>query len=253
MGRKQLILLYAISVAAVFACFFAEPIPQDQNYHHFADAKSFFSIPNFWNVISNLPFVVVGTIGLAKLKHANGYPLKPNYVWFFIGILLTGLGSGYYHLQPGNNTLVWDRLPMTVTFMSFLSIIIGEFISVKSGKKLLYPLLAVGLLSIVNWIVTDDLRMYALVQFLPIILILAVLFLSKKQPYHKKYFWLMVVCYTIAKFLESYDFLVYDALVKTVSGHTLKHIAAAAAPFLFCKFADAKFNTKPNAAEPKHA
>lgn len=243
MSKTQLILLYVISVVAVVACFFINPIPQDPEYHHFADGKTWLSIPNFWNVISNLPFVVVGIVGLAKLQSVSS-SLKPNYRWFFIGIFLTGFGSGYYHWQPDNATLVWDRLPMTISFMSFLSIIIGEFIAKTTGKKLLYPLLVTGLSSIAVWIVTEDLRFYALVQFLPIVLVLIILFLSKKELTYKKYFWLMIVFYTIAKFLEGYDDAVYKITSETMSGHALKHLAAAGAPFLFYKFMVRKFNTE---------
>ena len=242
MTKQQLIVLYVISVAAVVACFLIEPIPQDLDYHHFADRKPWLSIPNFWNVLSNLPFVFVGIIGLRK-SFSIDYPLKPNYIWFFIGIFLTGFGSGYYHWRPENATLVWDRLPMTISFMSFFSIIVGEFIDGNAGKKLLYPFLLIGLSSIVNWALTDDLRFYALVQFLPILLILIVLFLSPKERLYKKYFWLMVVCYTIAKFLEGYDTLIYDVTGEAMSGHSLKHIAAAIAPYLFYKFTVRKFNS----------
>ena len=35
---------------------------------------------------------------------------------FFLGLFLTGFGSGYYHWEPTNDTLVLDRLPMTILF-----------------------------------------------------------------------------------------------------------------------------------------
>lgn len=241
MNKKQLLLLYAICIAAVVACFFVKPIRQDEAYHLFADHRLLFGIPNFWNVVSNLPFVMIGFIGLKHGAATKENALQANYIWFFTGILLTGFGSGYYHWNPDNTTLIWDRLPMTLSFMSFLSIIIGEFISPVSGKKAMYPLLLTGLASIANWVITKDLRMYALVQFLPIVLILVILFLSKKEQKHKKYFWLMVVFYAIAKFLESYDGFIYGISYNLISGHSLKHLAAAAAPFLFYKFAVRKF------------
>src|SRR6476660_5576167 len=227
MTKSQLMLLYVISIAAVVICLFFEPVPQPQAYHHFADTKTRFSIPNFWNVFSNVPFVIIGFIGWLMAKSRMRYGLKPNYCWFFTGIFLTGFGSGYYHWHPDNATLVWDRLPMAISFMSFLSIIIGEFIDANAGKKLLYPLLVIGLASIANWVMTDDLRMYGLVQFLPIVLILIILFVSKKERAYKKYFWLIIVFYAIAKFLESYDQLVYDITLQNMSGHALKHFAAA--------------------------
>lgn len=237
MNKRQRIVLYVISVAALAACFFVKPIRQDVAYHHFADTLTLFSLPNFWNVVSNLPFAVIGIMGLKLMLSIRDFPLKQSYSWFFTGILLTGFGSAFYHFNPNNNTLIWDRLPMTLTFMSFLSAIVGNFIDEKAGRKLLYPFIAAGILSIVYWIATDDLRLYALIQFLPIVLILIILFLSQKHRHFKKYFSLMIVAYVMAKFLESYDVFVYEHTYKTFSGHSLKHLVAAVAPFLFYKFA----------------
>ncbi|MGH7060975.1 MAG: hypothetical protein ACREFH_11345, partial [Stellaceae bacterium] len=80
-------------------------IPQDPAYHLFADARSLFGIPNFWNVVSNLPFIAVGAVGLARFR---GNPAE---IVLFSGFLLTGIGSSYYHWDPNDGTLFWDRLP----------------------------------------------------------------------------------------------------------------------------------------------
>jgi Ceramidase len=243
MKSGQLKLLYAISIIAVVAIFFVKPIPQSQEYHSFADQMPFFSIPNFWNVISNLPFVIIGSIGILKVFNSiKNNPLKQSFVWFFIGIILTGFGSAYYHYNPNDSTLIWDRLPMTISFMSFLSIIIGEFIHPDFGKKALYPFLIIGILSIIYWIQFQDLRMYILVQFLPITLIPIILFLSKNNLKLKKYFWLILTTYIVAKFLESYDLFIYTISYKTISGHTLKHFVASIAPFIFYRFVQEKFS-----------
>ncbi len=84
------------------------PLLQDQNYHQFADQRELFGIPNFWNVVSNLPFIVVGVAGLLRFRRdATTFVL-------FTGLFLTGFGSSYYHLNPNDSTLFWDRLPMTL-------------------------------------------------------------------------------------------------------------------------------------------
>lgn len=242
MKKSQINLLFAISIVAIVAIFFVKPIPQSQEYHLFADRLTFFSIPNFWNVISNLPFVIIGSFGMLTIFNSQkNNPLKTSFVWFFIGIIFTGFGSAYYHYNPNDGTLVWDRLPMTISFMSFLSIIFGEFINLEIGKKALYPFLFLGILSIGYWIVFQDLRMYVLVQFLPISLVPIILFLSQNNLKLKKYFWMILVAYIIAKFLESYDLFIYTTTYKLISGHTLKHFAAAIAPFVFYKFVKEKF------------
>src|SRR5258708_1963065 len=103
--------------------------PQDSRYHNFADQRHLLGIPNFWNVISNAPFLVVGVLGLWALLF--GRPtgilpeLKAGYVAFFLGTALVAFGSSYYHLRPDNETLFWDRLPMTIAFMSFFAVVIA--------------------------------------------------------------------------------------------------------------------------------
>jgi len=146
-------LIFIITIVAVVAVFRFPPLPQDPAYYHFADQQTLMGIPNFWNVVTNLPFLIAGLIGLIPLLRkaplAIARELYWAYVLFFAGTFLVGLGSGYFHLSPSNQSLVWDRLPMTIAFMAFFAVIIGERISVSSARWLLVPLLAVGIISVV--------------------------------------------------------------------------------------------------------
>lgn len=108
------------------------PIAQDPAYHQFADQRTIFGIPNFWNVISNLPFAIVGVLGLRYVLATTGDPLRGAWIVFFAGIFLTALGSGYYHLEPDNGSLAWDRMTMTIGFMGLVAILVGEYFSATS-------------------------------------------------------------------------------------------------------------------------
>jgi hypothetical protein len=221
--------------AAVFVSIFlfVPPIAQPENYHNFADARTFFGIPRAWDVLSNLGFLVVGAMGLrylfsrlsdaAFIDQREGWP----YVVLFAGVLLTCFGSGYYHLAPDDARLVWDRLPMTLGFMGLVSAIIAERVSVRMGLALLGPLLALGVGSIVCWRLTGDLRLYGLVQFYPALLIPLILCLYPKRYSGNRYLGLAALGYAAAKVLEATDRHVFDLTHGTVSGHTLKHLAAA--------------------------
>lgn len=234
----------AISIIAILIVIFIHPIHQNQNYHNFADQIIQCCIPNFWNVISNLPFIIIGIIGFWKTsKHFQDYALKNSFLFFFVGIFFTGFGSAWYHYNPNDNTLIWDRLPMTISFMSFLSIIIGEFIDANFGKKALPWFLSIGILSVVYWVISSDLRFYLLIQFLPIFLIIIILLLSKDNSAFKKYFWYILVAYVVAKYLESYDVQIYKKSNELMSGHTLKHFAAAIASLVFYSFISKKNQT----------
>lgn len=236
-------LLLFLSIVGIFSLFFFPPIPQNPTYHQFADNRTFFNIPNFWNVISNLPFVLIGVYALIYLKRkkTDGMfsELFINKIIFFIGIFFTGIGSAYYHFNPSNETLLWDRLPMTISFMAFFSIIIGEFISIKTGKILLFPLLIIGLISVVYWHITEkeghgDLRSYALVQFLPMILIPLIVLMFPSKFNTNSFIWLMLSAYLLSKIFEFYDHPVF-ALGNFISGHTIKHISASLAPLIFMR------------------
>jgi len=137
------------------------PIPQDLDYHQFSDTATYFSIPNTLDVLSNLPFLFVGLFCfLAMLRDEKNYLIdrsnRKAYLILFLGIALVGLGSSYYHLSPDNATLVWDRLPMTMAFMALYSIIISEFVSPATGRRLLWPLLALGAFSVLYWAYTES-------------------------------------------------------------------------------------------------
>jgi hypothetical protein len=231
------ILLFIISLLAIVATFFAEPIPQNQAYHHFADELTYFNVPNFWNVFSNLPFVIFGLYGLfICIKSKEKTDISSSIFFFFIGITLTGFGSAYYHWAPNDATLIWDRLPMTISFMSFFSVVISVFIAVNIGKKVLFPFLLIGLASILYWVIFDDLRLYLLVQFLPILLLVLILILSYQNRSLKQYFVWVFIVYFLAKISEIYDVKIFEATNQLISGHSLKHLSASLAPLFFIGF-----------------
>jgi disulfide bond formation protein DsbB len=183
--RRRAWLLVALSILMLAVAAKVPPIPQDPAYHDFADRRTVLGVPNFLNVASNLPFLLVGALGLAFLardRRTGGgetfvSPDERQPYWLlFTGIGLTGVGSAYYHWRPDNATLFWDRLPMAVGFMALLASVIGERISRRAGARLLWPLLVVGAASTLYWQVgeqrgTGDLRPYALVQFGSLVLI----------------------------------------------------------------------------------
>ena len=223
-----------LSMLALVVTLLSDPIAQDPLYHEFSDSRNLLSIPNFFNVVSNVPFLIVGLLGLIRITQSKVKLIeefKVAYLIFFSSVFLTALGSAYYHWWPTNESLIWDRLPMTLAFMSLFSIIIAEFISIKTARRLIWPLLVIGLFSVLYWMVGElkgqgDLRIYVLVQFLPIILsVLILLGFTSRFSNNRIFFWL-IICYALAKLLEHFDEQVYSTL-KMISGHSLKHIIVA--------------------------
>ena len=231
------LLLLAVGLATLIALALAEPIAQDPLYYLFSDQRSFADIPNFLNVMSNLPFLFIGASGLIfVVKHGAIVAPGMKIAWlvFFTGIALTSIGSGYFHLRPGNESLLWDRLPMTIGFMSLVAIIIAEYGSARLGKVFLLPLLLIGLASVMYWSYTEsrgagDLRPYIIVQFLPLLMIPITLAVYRSRSDLGRYVWWMIGFYAAAKILELFDSVIYGA-GELISGHSLKHIVASLAP-----------------------
>lgn len=236
-NRYRIAALVAITVATVAYTASLAPIAQDPTYHNFADERVFLGIANFLDVASNLPFLFVGLWGVfvvcnrrtTFVANIERWP----YTIFFLGIALTSFGSSYYHLHPDNTRLVWDRLPMTLGFMGILCAALAERVHRKVSVALLPSLLSAGIASVIYWYVTEtggngDLRPYIQVQF-GSLLIVVVSFLLFHSPYtQQRWFFIALSAYVAAKLLETFDEKVYEAL-RFVSGHTLKHLVAAAA------------------------
>ena len=229
MTRNPILVFSGLTAASLGALLLLPPIPQDQSYHQFADQRTLFGIPNFWNVVSNLPFLAVGAAGLRRFRD------DPATVVFFLGVFLTGLGSSYYHWDPNDSTLFWDRLPMTLSFAAILALVVGERVSARAGAILLWPALAIGVFSLLLWRWTDDLRLYFWVQFFPGLAVI-LLFVLYPPKYTGMYCWIAAgALYALAKLFEFTDEAVYS-VGNLVSGHTLKHLAAAAACFAILRY-----------------
>jgi len=205
------------------------PIPQNEDYHNFADQRTLIGIPNFLNVVTNAAFILVGLHGLWLIytKKYRGRAFEslcelPAYLLFFLGLALTGMGSGWYHIDPTTKSLFWDRLPMTLA---------TERLNSSLGPKLLWGMVLLGAASVIYWryseeLLAGDLRAYAFVQFYPMLAIPLILLLFPSRYTKSHYFWVLFVCYGFAKILEGLDEQIYS-LHHIVSGHSLKHLFAA--------------------------
>jgi hypothetical protein len=235
-------ILIGLLLAGLLGLLALDPIPQSSDYHRFADTRSLFGIPNFNDVASNAAFAVVGILGVwviagnaRRAIFAERCDARP-YLAFFIAVALVSVGSAYYHWEPSNDRLLWDRLPMSVAFMAFCSAIIADRIDPKAGNVWGLPaLICLGLASLVYWRWTEslgqgDLRFYGFVQFYPMIAVPAVCLLYPEYRYVSAGCIASVAAwYGLSKLLEHFDRQVFDLLNHSVSGHTLKHLAAAAA------------------------
>ena len=204
------------------------PISQPQSYHAFSDTRMMFGIPNFFNIFSNIFFLIVGLLGIQFCIKHDFAGTKNAWLVFFVGVALVSFGSAYYHWNPNNTTLVWDRLPMTMGFMGLFIALLSEYVDTRLGNNfLLMFALLFGAVTVLYWHWTDDLRFYLWVQFIPLIVIVLLISLFK-SPYHRQWIILIVLAfYILAKITEIYDTMIFSITNDLISGHTLKHCLAA--------------------------
>lgn len=228
------------ALATVVAWLVVPPIPQDPGYHRLADSRAWLGIPNALNVLSNAGFLLIGALGLAFVSGPGARAFRePSerwpYVVFFGGLLLTGVGSAYYHWAPGNARLAWDRLPLAITLMGLLAATIAERIGVKAARWLLGPLVVLAAGSVIYWHDTEqrgagDLRLYALVQFYPIVAVPLMLWWLPPRYTRGGDLLAAAATYAAAKAPELLDAWILS-VTRVVSGHTLKHLLAALAGY----------------------
>ena len=238
--RSAIGLIGGLAALAAAALVLVPAIPQDPAYHRLADSRAWLGIPNALNVLSNAGFLLVGALGLAYVADGASPAFREPgerwpYVVFFGGLLLTGFGSAYYHWEPGNARLAWDRLPLAITLMGLLAATIAERIGVKSGLWLLGPLVALAAGSVIYWHWTEqrgagDLRLYALVQFYPLVAIPLMLWWLAPRYTRGANLQAAAATYAAAKGPELLDGWILSA-TRGVSGHTLKHLLAALAGY----------------------
>ncbi|HZW24818.1 MAG TPA: alkaline phytoceramidase [Gallionella sp.] len=217
------------------------PIPQPPQYHDFADRSVCFGIAGCADTLSNALFALAGLAGLrflsgptARRAFIDAREALP-YRLFFIAAVLVALGSGYYHLAPDNDRLVWDRATISLALMSLFAAFLCERVSLTAGLRLLPFLYAAGLGSVAWWSWSEaqgagDLRAYGLMQFYPMLLIPLLLWLYPPRYSGDRDILAVIGLYLLALLCDLTDHRIAE-LTGLFSGHTAKHAIAALAMY----------------------
>jgi hypothetical protein len=234
----RLWLLALLTFCTVLAVALAPPLSTPPVYANLADQRTLLGIPNFFDVVSNIPFFVVGAWGLHAVASDGGRTFRDPaekwpYAWVFLAVAATAFGSAHYHLAPDDERLVWDRLPIALGFMALVAAVIADRVNPRAGGYLLWPLLIAGAASVLYWRRSalsgaEHVLPYAAVQYGALTAVVVISLLYRSRYTRGADVFSAIAFYCAAKVAEVLDAPIY-ALGGFVSGHTLKHLLAALA------------------------
>jgi hypothetical protein len=214
--------------------FYFGPLPQDAAYHLFADTRVFGPIPRAGDVLTNLAILAAGAAGIALWRRVRIAPdERAAFGLLVAGMLLTALGSAYYHWAPSDARLAWDRLPMTLVLAALVALVLADRIHPAYARVAWWPLALLGAGSVLWWAWTrslgaDDLLLYLLVRVGAGVAIVCLLLLRRGR-YTGGGWLLAVIALEIAMVIsERLDYEIFAATRMLVSGHNLKHLLAGA-------------------------
>lgn len=227
-------LLMGIAIAGLWIY---GPVAQFSSYHDFADQRRLWGVPHALNVLSNLGFALVGLWGLYRTEWMRALPGLARgahgYRLFLVSLVLTAFGSGYYHLDPNDARLFWDRVPIALASAGLLAAVHAETSPRTPPRDFTWALAAAGVASVVWWTWTarrgtGDLGPYLLMNLMPLVLIPLWQAIHGSPRADRTSFLVAIALYAAAKLAELQDHQI-QTLLGVISGHTLKHLLATAA------------------------
>jgi hypothetical protein len=229
LNRREIALLAFVLLLAVVACF-APALAQPPQPHEFADQRMLWGVPHALDVLSNLPFALLGIIGLVTLHRARSVLTSGERacaLLFLAGLLCATAGSAWYHHAPDDVGLAIDRCGMSVAFAGLLGLLAGSLVSERAGAAVAALLMVLAPAGVLAWFTTGNVLPWAVVQFggMPLLLLAAV---RRPAAHALQVRWaLVLLAYALAKWCETNDHAIFAATGELLSGHTMKHLLAA--------------------------
>lgn len=208
-------------------------VAQPPDFHHFADQRAWGGLPHALDVLSNLGFAVTAVAGARLLSGPRGQGLPAAVRWlaalFFSGLACAAIGSAVYHWAPGDATLAGDRLGMSIAFAGMLGLAVHSRLAGGAGLAAALGMLAAAVAAVLVWLQGGNVLPWALVQAGGMLAVLALSPVAPRPGGLPLRLGAVIAWYAAAKLLEWGDAAVFEATAGLVSGHSLKHVLAAAA------------------------
>lgn len=235
--RAEWLFYAGCATLLVLACL-GPLVPQAARYHDFADQRVMAGLHNAMDVLSNLPFLIIGLLGywLAVWRAPGVVKASGARLWLtlvFGGLVATAIGSGYYHLAPSDWRVFWDRMGMVPVFAGVLGLAVQSLMPQRAAVIATAMVLLGGPVALWVWLQTGQLLPWALLQGGGMLLLGVLAVWQWRKPVAAPHIqWplaAVVAWYVLAKLLELGDATIWAASAQMVAGHGLKHIAAAMA------------------------
>ena len=212
------------------------PVALDISPYHFACDGEIFGIPHFWNLLTNVPLLLLGVHGLRRARKLarDGRAVSFNWIGIWISTIAIGLGSIAYHgwLTPWG--LALDRIAISGLIAFFLAHTADVALGIGPSRRLSFGLLVACQATVLVWILGGTAWIYGVLQAVGGVAVLAVfvrggwrarrglgpLSVSPRPVY------LFALCYGLAKLFELYDEPVCE-LTGFLGGHPIKHVFSA--------------------------
>jgi len=203
----------------------------DPDPYAFACDGDLLGVPHFWNVVSNLPYLVIGLWGLRFLAR-RGLLTRPafrNWTGIWISTALVAVGSGLYHwfLEPW--ALGADRIAICGIFAFVAAHVIHRVFARGPSLAFSLSLLLLCEATVAAWLLGASTWWYGGLQTLAGLGTLAVVLVAHRRgtlTFSPKPVYLFCAYYALAKLLELLDEPICN-MTGLVGGHPLKHVASA--------------------------
>jgi hypothetical protein len=233
-SRQAWGLVFAVLLLYLLLRWVAGPLPQWLDYHDFADTRVLGFVPRAGDVLTNLAILAAG-LWSASLRHrvCVSRDERPAFRLLVAGAILTAFGSAYYHWDPSNARLVWDRLPLALLLTAIVSLVLADRVTPAFGRAALLPVGSLAVGSVALWGLTEafgrgDLWLYLLVRIGASIGILVLLITRRSRYTVAALVWMAVACDGLETAAEHFDWQIWRLTDGVVSGHNLKHLFAGA-------------------------
>lgn len=233
----------ALLLCALALCLPRMPVPA--SYHAFADQMTWGVLPHARDVLSNAAFALAGWVlwwqgrryvrcmpdEAARQRLASALRVS---AW---GLVLTALCSGIYHLQPDARGLMIDRIGMSMAFAGVVGVLVADRFAPVRVVPAMAAALLLGVACAVGDFLHDNTMPWVLFQLGVVLLMLLAPWVTRDAGTHRLgqpavlgvAWWQVLAFYALAKLCEMGDHALWHWTGEIISGHSLKHIAAAAA------------------------